>query len=106
MTVTRFRAILMAVENLLRGRGFGLQARPVGDLAVPLDQGRNRSTLCDDGREQIPDDVSDGTIVAIDQQRFTFVVGLCGVTGEVNLANAPEWKVAQVFSRRESVIGC
>src|ERR1700720_955678 len=66
-----------AVEDFLRGGHLSFEDRLVGDVAVPLDQRRNRPTPRDHDLEQFPDDIRDRTIMAVDQQRLALVIGLC-----------------------------
>src|SRR5450631_4620887 len=92
-----------AVEDRLRRGGLGFEDRPVGDVAVPFDQGWNRAAPRDHDLEQFPDSIRDRTVMAVDQQRRALVVGLFGMTGEMNLAYASERKVGQIVQRRETM---
>src|SRR5882724_13321144 len=101
MTITCGSGGLAAVEDRLRRGRLCFQDRPVRDIAVPLHQRRDRSALSDDDLEQFPYGVCDRAVVTVDQQRSSLVVGLFGVTGEMNLADAREWKVREIFACRE-----
>jgi hypothetical protein len=79
---------LATIKDRLRGCGFGFQGPPIGDVAVPLDQSGNWPAAADNGFEQLPNGVRHGTVMAVDQQRLVSVVGLLGMTCEMNLANA------------------
>ena len=94
-----------SIKDRLRGGRLGFQDRPIRDLAVPFDQGRNCAAAPDDGFEQHPHGIGDGAVVAVDQQRLVLIVLLPGMTGEVNLTNARKRKVSEILQRRETVIG-
>jgi hypothetical protein len=51
------RAGGMAIENGLGGVGLGLEHRPVGNVAVPFDQGRDRAGAFDNDVIELPDRV-------------------------------------------------
>src|SRR5260221_3531363 len=94
-----------AVEDRLRRGGLGFEDRPVGDVAVPFDQGWNRAAPRDHDLEQFPDGIRDRTVMAVDQQQVALVVGLFCMTGEMNLADTGQRKIGQIVQRRETVIG-
>src|SRR5216683_7150592 len=96
---------MAAVEDRLRGRRLGFEDRPVGEIAVPLDQRRNRPAPRDHDLEEFPNGIRDRTIMAVDQQQVALVIGLFGMAGEMNLADTCERKVGQIVQRRETVIG-
>src|ERR1700726_1996330 len=103
--MTPLRDGVATVEDFLRGSRLGFEDRPVGDVAVPLDQRRNRPAPRDYDFEQFPDGICDRTVMAVDQQQVALIVGLFGVTGEMNLTDTGERKVGQIVQRRETVIG-
>src|ERR1041385_1634860 len=94
-----------SIKDRLRSGRFGVQDRPVRNLAVPFDQRRNCAAASDDGLEQLPDWPGNGTVVAINEQRVAFIVGLFGMTGEVNLADARKREFRQILQGGEAVIG-
>src|SRR5207249_6356965 len=96
---------LATVEDGLRGRSFRLQHRPIGNLAVPLDQCRDRTTLPDDDLVQLPHRVRDRPVMAVDQEPVAFIVSLLGVAGEMDLADAGRRKGRRLFRGGESGIG-
>src|ERR1700730_3340978 len=104
-SMTTFHDDLAAIEDRLRGGRLGLEDRPVGDVAVPFDQGWNRAAPRDHDLEQFPDGIRDRAVMAVDQQQVALVIGLFGMTGEMNLADESERKVGQIVQRRETVIG-
>lgn len=87
----------VTIEDRLRGDCLGPQDRPIGNVAVPLDERGNSSTSPNDDLEEFPDCVGDRPIVTIDQQEVAFVVGLLSMTGEMNLTDAREWKIRQIL---------
>ena len=95
----------VAVEDRLRGSRLRLEHRPVGDVAVPLDERRDRSAPADDDVEELPDRVGDRAVMAVDQQKIALVVGLLGVSGEMDLADMFERKIGEIVERGEAVIG-
>src|SRR5882724_5392608 len=105
MTITCGSGGLAAVEDRPRRGCLCFQDRPVRDIAVPLHQRRDRSALPDDDLEQFPYGVCDRAIMTVDQQYVSLVVVLFGMTGEMNLADARERKIREIFARREAVIG-
>src|SRR5260221_11553434 len=58
----------VTVEDCLRGGSLSSQDRPVGDLAVPLDQRRNRSASSNHGIDNFPDSFSDLAVVTVDEK--------------------------------------
>src|SRR5260370_36336874 len=78
----------VAIEDRLGSRGFGVEDRPVGDVAVPLKQGRNRPDPRDDSLEQLPDRIRNGRVVAVDHQPVALSVRLFGVAGQMDLADS------------------
>ena len=83
----------MPFQDLLGRRGLGLEDGPVGNIAVPLNQRRDGTAFSDDDIVQLPDCVSDRAIVTIDEEEFTFVVGLLGMAGEMDFADPREREV-------------
>src|SRR5258708_2888514 len=104
MRVIRQSDGLVAVEDGLRCGSLGSQDRPVGNLAVPFNQGGNRSTAPDHDLEELPQGVCDGTVVVIDEKGVSFVIGLCVVTGKMDLTDARERKVGQIIQRGEAMV--
>src|SRR6202041_2738831 len=96
---------LAAIEDRLRGGCLGFEDRPVGDAAVPLDQRGYRPASRAHDLEYFPDGIRDRPVMAVDQQQFALVVGLFGMTGEVNLADLRQGEVGQIVECREAVIG-
>ena len=92
----------MAVEDRLGGGRLRLQHRPIRDVAVPLDERRDRPAPTDDDLEQLPDRVGDRAVVAVDEQKIALVVGLLGVPGKMDLADMVERKVGEIVVRRSS----
>jgi hypothetical protein len=76
----------LTVENGLSGKSLGTQYRPFRNIAVPLDQGRNRTTLADDGIEKIPDACRHFPVVAVDDTPV--IVGSPGKVADELLASA------------------
>src|SRR5258708_4719123 len=105
MTLGRQSDGFVTIENRLRGDCFGPKDRPIGNVAVPLDERGNSSTPSNDDLEEFPDCVGDRPVVTVDQQEVAFVVGLLGMTGEMDLADAREWKIGQILQCREPMIG-
>src|SRR5260370_17839040 len=106
MAMVRQRDALVKIEDRRRGDCLGPEDRPIGNVAVPLDERGNSSTSPKDDLEEFPDCVGDRPVVTIDQQEVAFVVGLLGMTGEMDLTDAREWKIRQILKCRETVIGC
>ena len=94
-----------AIEDRLRGGRFGLQDRPIRDLAVPLDQRRDGTTARDDDLVELPHGIRDRAVMAVDQQQIAFVVALLGMAGEMDLADARQRKVGEILRGGETVIG-
>src|SRR5260370_40124164 len=58
----------VAIEDRLGSRGFGFEDRPVGEVADPLNQGRNPADPRDDSLEQLPHRLRTRRVVAVQQQ--------------------------------------
>src|SRR5260370_33671712 len=97
MAVVRQGDDCVTIEDRRRGDSLGPEDRPIGNVAVPLDERGNSSTPPNDDLEEFPDCVGDRPVVTIDQQEVAFVVGLLGMTGEMDLTNAREWKIRQIL---------
>src|SRR5260370_38210094 len=96
---------IVTVEACMRGGSLSSQDRPVGDLAVPIDQRRNRSASSNHDLEQFPHRVCDWSVVTVDEKQVPLVVGLFGMACEMNLPNAREGEVGQILKRREAKVG-
>src|SRR5215475_7058773 len=105
MAVGPGRNRVASIEDSLRGGSFSFQNGPIRDLAVPLDQRRNCAAASDDGLEQLPHGIGNGTVVAVDEEQVAFVISLLGMAREVNLANAREGKFRQILQSGEAMIG-
>src|SRR5260221_13342027 len=66
----------VTVEDCLRGGSLSSQDRPVGDLAVPLDQRRNRSASSNNDFEQFPQRVCDRAVGTVVEKQVPLVAGL------------------------------
>src|SRR5260370_38046858 len=66
----------VAIEDRLGSRGFGFEDRPVGDVAVPLNQGRKPPDPRDDSPEQLPDRVPNRRVGAVHSQQVALIVRL------------------------------
>src|SRR5215207_9749674 len=95
----------VTVEDRLRRGGLGLEHRPVGDGAVPLDQRWNRAATADYDIEELPHRVCDRPVVTVDQKKFTLIVRLLGVPGEMDLADMLQRKIGEVVEGGKPVIG-
>src|SRR6266481_5587934 len=89
----------MAAENRLRGASLGLQHRPFGDVAVPLDKCWKRPPASDDNLEQVPDASRHLPVVAVDEQEVSFVIGLFGMTREMDLTHVLERENVEIVER-------
>ena len=49
--------------------------------------------------------IRDRAVMAVDQQQVALVVGLFGMTGQMNLPDMRQRKVGQIVQRREAVVG-
>src|SRR5258706_15579182 len=78
----------VAIDDRLGCGGFGFENRPVGDVAVPLNQGRNRPDPRNDGLEQLPDLSRNGRVVAVDQQEGALIVRVFGMAGQMDFADS------------------
>src|SRR5258707_6028507 len=79
------RSARMAVENCLRGASLGLQHGPFGEVAVPLDERWKRPPASDDNLEQVPDALRHLPVMAVDEEKVSFVIGLFGLTRPIDL---------------------
>ena len=59
----------------------------------------------DDDLVELPDRVGDRPVMAVDQQRVAFVVGLLGMSGEMDLADLRQREIGEIVERREAVVG-
>src|ERR1700688_255238 len=90
-----------AVEDRLRRGGLRFEDRPIRNVAVPLDQRRNRPALGDHDLVQLPHGIRDRAVMAVDQERIPLVIGLFRMTREVGLAGQMARKNGGGFARRE-----
>src|SRR5258708_33034541 len=73
----------ITVEDLLCGPRLGLEHRPVGNVAVPFDERRDRAGAADDDFEQFPQRIGHRSVMTVDEQAIAFVVDLIGMSGQV-----------------------
>jgi hypothetical protein len=86
----------VAIEDRLGGGPLGLEDWPVGHLAVPLHQGRDRSALGNDAFEQLPDAICDRAVMTVNQEEIAFIVRLLGVTGQMDFPDVLQWKITKI----------
>jgi hypothetical protein len=99
--VERYR---MTVENGLSSKSLGAQYRPFGNIAVPFDQGRNRTTPGYHVTEKVPDACRHFPIVAVDEKKITFVISFLCVSCQMDLAHMFEWEVGEVVARGVTLV--
>ena len=59
----------------------------------------------DDDFKELPDRVGDRPVVAVDEQKIALVVGLLGVSRQVDFANVFDREIGQVVEGRVAVVG-
>ena len=95
----------MTVEDRLRCGGFGLEHRPFRNIAVPLDKRRHRAASADDDLEELPYRIGNRAVMAVDEQKIAFVIGLFGMSRQMNLADMFDREVGEIAKRGIAVIG-
>src|SRR5688572_13498026 len=95
----------VVVENCLCSGCFGLKDGPVGNVAIPFYQRRDRPPPANDDVVELPDGVGDRAVVAVDEQELSLVVRLLGMSRKVNLADVLHGIVLEIIERRIPVIG-
>src|SRR5271156_6676843 len=105
MNFARLQVRRMTVEDRLRSGGFGLEHRPFRNIAVPLDQRRNRATSADDDLEELPYRIGDRAVMAVDKKKIALVIGLFGMSRQMYLADMFDREVGDITKRRMAVIG-
>ena len=95
----------MAVQDRLRGGGLGLEDRPFGNIAVPFDQRRNCAAAADDYLEELPDRVRHRAVMTVDEHEIAFVVGLLGVSRQMDLTHPFERKIDEIVERGITMVG-
>src|ERR1700677_3167621 len=105
MNFARRQVRRVTVEDRLRGGGFSFEHRPFRNIAVPLDQRRNRAASADDDLEELPHRVGNRAVMAVDKQKIAFLIGLYGMSRQMYLAASFAREVGEITKRGISVIG-
>src|SRR5215467_14308667 len=95
----------MAIDDRLCGVRLRLEPSPVRKVAVPFYERRDGSALVDDEVEELPYDVADRTVVAVNEQRLALVIRLLGMAGEVNLTDVLKREIGEIVARGKAMVG-
>src|SRR5258708_36680561 len=93
------RSPRIMVQDRLRGASLGLQHGPFGDVAVPFDKRWKRPPASNNNREQVPDALRHLPVMAVDEEEFSLVIGLFGMTRQMDLAHGLEREIVELVER-------
>src|SRR5258706_14471250 len=102
---SEYECLRVTIHDGLCRHGLGLEYGPIGNLAVPFHEGRNRPATGEDDVEESPHRIGNRAIMAVDEKAFAFVVRLFGMPGKVDFTHPFEQEIRKVIERKEARIG-
>src|SRR5258708_14067911 len=102
---SEYESLRVTIQDRLCRHDLGLEQGPIGNLAIPFHESRNRPATAGNDVEESPHRIGNRAVMAVDEKPFALVVRLFGMPREVDFTHPFEREIRQVVERREAVIG-